>query len=283
MDIQEFYEKNCLYDVRDFIQGWNPEVNLGTPEVFSDRLVGNWLAFHYIHGLAFSSEGYPVLCSFNGVALQHGGNGHGNRILAIYGQENFYPMANLMQEIHGKSESEIESILREYNDLLFIPSNSRDPWKLDGGLMTPYSDFIGLVDVPTQELAANINMAVLGSGIRGESIQGKHLQFQQYVLNIPYNSELFRRVRGAPSSRERADSIRDARDIVVPSKKVAGARVFVSRERLDVNPVIRESDLKLWEGYLSSRGYTPCKSDITHIGYIEESGKIIAVDGDFLA
>lgn len=282
MDIQAFYERNCLGGLVDSIDRWNPEVRLGNPIVFSDQFVSNWLGFHYDKGLAFTTEGYPVLCSFNGIAPEKEDNGSGSRVLAFYGEETLFPMVSMMKEIHGKDYEGVVEVLRSCTNLMLVPSQSRDPLKLDGGYMCPYSDFFSLVNAPTEEFAGNINMGFMSSRIRGEFVSRKCLQEYQYVLNVPHNPELFKRLKGAPSSEERAASLKDARDLVVPDQRVVGARVYVSSSRVEANPVIRESDLQHWRDYISQRGLKPEESEITYLGFFSEEDLITALDVDYL-
>jgi len=283
MDIRSFYEKDYLGDLLGSAEGWNPRIDLEAPEVFSDQLVEDWLGFHYDRGLAFSSDGSPIMCAFNGVAFRTGGNGQGTRILAIHGVENLYPMAKLLQEIHGKSRSDIDGFLERYLDLGFCPSGSGNFLRIDGGFTTPYSDFVGIVDVSASGLAPSVNIMFLCSAIRGDPIDVKHLQFEQYILNVPRCPGLFEKLEGtSPGSNKRKAGLRESRELVVPSQRVAGARVSISEERVGIRPVVRESDLEAWRSYLGV-DHTPVQSDIRCLGYLDEQEEVKAFEAGLFA
>jgi len=248
--------------------------NIQGPEVLSDDLLRDWLAFNYIWAMDFKTDGGLMMGETGGVIPTNPNNGE--QVLAISSPSLAGKVLYSFKRIREAEKTGNMQIISELEEEIEMPLEYRNGITVvNGNRNIAHYDFTTAVarESELDSLATNTGLLLSAEGFLIAS--NKCLDGEQYMFNIPINQRLSQSFRGLSieDGDKKLDILRTQKKDILPKGLIAGFHVAYKGNLVRVRPVIGESELKGYEKFLQERGLEPTSSKITCLGRSGPYGK----------
>ncbi|MEK6823110.1 MAG: hypothetical protein AABY13_04735 [Nanoarchaeota archaeon] len=274
MHLQDLYNDDFMREAAARLQpgGSSPRqctTRIDAPEVVSEQLACNWVAFNYTWALGFRKDGSLILGEIGGIMPSVGDS----KVLAI-ATASVDRVEFGIQQLGTYDNDPKDDTLRTLETKIERPLEQRSGATIiNGNINVAHYDFITKAACTPHNMLVT-NGYLLWQAMGAHVLSQKALPNEMYVLTTPHNMVLASALHGmGPDQWERKhDIIKKNKGIVLDGITVIGMHITYDSISVTVRPVITEQVADNNAMVLKDKGMVPMRSHVQHLGQSDAYG-----------